>query len=323
MTCIITCNFRKANPEHATANIDHLREKHPRFKLFHGDLLDSGVISIKLHEIAAMFAGRLRQLEVYNLAALSQVKVSFECPEYCLLANGLGTLKILEAVRSLAPHVREKTRFYQASTSELYGSVLEKPQSEMTPFNPVSPYAASKLYAYAIVKDYRSAYGIYACNGILFNHESPRRGMDFVTRKITSGLGKILRNESMCIELGNIDSIRDWGHARDYVNAMWLMLQHNQADDYVVSTGETHSVREFIEKAFGMRGLYLKWQGSGLEEVAVDQHGRTLIRINERFFRPNEVDYLEGDSSKIQRILNWRPTCTFNDLVTEMVDRDA
>jgi len=238
------------------------------------------------------------------------------------MANGLGTLKLLDAIRLLPATVRRITRFYQASTSELYGEVLERPQTEKTPFNPVSPYAVSKLYAFYMVKNYREAYGLYACNGILFNHESPRRGTDFVTRKITAGVAKIVKGTATHIEMGNIDSIRDWGHAADFVRAMWLMLQQDKADDFVISTGETHCVREFIEIAFKIAGISIHWQESGLHEVGVDENGHILVKISEDYFRPCEVSFLHGDCSKAKRVLGWERTIPFDHLVHSMVEND-
>jgi len=256
------------------------------------------------------------------LGAMSHVKVSFEMPEYTGNIDGLGVLRLLEAIRSTG--LQDKTRYYQASTSELYGKVQETPQTEKTPFYPRSPYGVAKLYGFWIVKNYRESYGIYATNGILFNHESPRRGETFVTRKITRGLGMILRGERDRIVMGNLDSFRDWGHSKDYVKGMWMILQNKNADDYVLSTNEYHSVREFIELSFGMRGFDIKWKGDGLDEVGYDaKTGRELIFVSATYFRPAEVDMLLGDSTKARTELGWKPECSFINLVREMVDGDC
>lgn len=243
-------------------------------------------------------------------------------PEYTADTDAFGVLKLLEAIRNNG--LESVARFYQASTSELYGLVQETPQSETTPFYPRSPYGVAKLYAYWIVKNYREAYGMFACNGILFNHESERRAHNFVTRKITLGLGKILRGETDRLVMGNIDSLRDWGHARDYVEGMWRILQHDSADDFVLSTGEMHSVREFIEKAFLLRGFQIKWRGSGVDEVGYDDiTGRDLIFIDAKYFRPTEVDLLLGNSQKARSLLGWTPSTSFEELVRVMVEQDA
>jgi GDPmannose 4,6-dehydratase len=253
---------------------------------------------------------------------MSHVKVNFEMPEYTGNIDGLGVLRLLEAIRSTG--LQDKTRYYQASTSELYGKVQETPQTETTPFYPRSPYGIAKLYGFWIVKNYRESYGMFATNGILFNHESPRRGETFVTRKITRGLGMILRGERDYLVMGNLDSFRDWGHSRDYVKGMWMILQNDRPDDYVLSTNEYHSVREFIELSFGMRGFDIKWKREGLDEVGYDSKtGRELIFVNEKYFRPAEVDMLLGDSTKARTELGWKPECSFIDLVKEMVDADC
>ena len=263
---------------------------------------------------------KVRPDEIYNLAAMSQVAVSFETPEYAGNVDGLGTLRLLEAVRALG---MEKTvRFYQASTSELFGLVRETPQRETTPFHPRSPYACAKLYAYWTVVNYREAYGVYACNGILFNHESPRRGETFVTRKITRGLARISLGLQDCLYLGNLNSLRDWGHARDYVEAQWLMLQQDEPDDYVIASGEQHSVRDFVNAAAGEIGLEISWRGKGLEETGTDQRGRVVIRVDARHFRPAEVETLLGDPSKAREKLGWRPKVGFGELVAEMMRAD-
>jgi len=312
---------RKANPEHATTNIDHLTH-HGSLRLMHGDLLDSGNMSNIIAKVVNSHPD-MQRFEIYNLGALSHVKVSFESPEYCMMVNAVGTLKLLECIRALPRSILHKVRFYQASTSELYGQVLEIPQSETTPFNPVSPYACSKLSAFYLVKNYRDGYGMHVSNGILFNHESPRRGMDFITRKITVGLAKILSGKSDCLLVGNLDSIRDWGHARDYVYGMWLMLQSDTPDDYVLATGETHSVREFITLAFKEKNIELSWHGEGVDEVAADKNGKVLVRVHPRYFRPVEVSFLQGNASKAEKQLGWRRKKTFHDLVREMVEADC
>jgi GDPmannose 4,6-dehydratase len=296
-----------------TKRIDHIYGD-KNLKLHYGDVTDSLSLMnvLKKHEPD----------EIYNLAAQSHVKVSFETPEYTAMVDGLGTLRILESVRLL--NLEKKTKIYQASTSEMFGLVQEVPQTEKTPFYPRSPYGVAKLYSYWIVKNYRESYGIFACNGILFNHESERRGHNFVTRKITLGLNKILNNQEDCLVMGNIDSLRDWGHAKDYIEGMWLMLQSETPDDFVLSTGEMHSVREFIELAFEKRGFNIEWKGSGLDERGVDKNtGKTLVRIDEKYFRPAEVDQLLGDSTKARNVLGWSPKINFNELVELMVNSDC
>ena len=302
-----------------TQRIDHLYQN-PELVLRYGDLTDSA----NLNNIVSQINQRDPELlEIYNLAAMSHVKVSFEMPEYTGNVDGLGTLRLLEAIRS-SP-LLDRTRFYQASTSELYGLVQETPQKETTPFYPRSPYAIAKLYAYWIVKNYREAYGMFACNGILFNHESPRRGPTFVTRKITRGLDMIIKGTRDTLEMGNLDATRDWGHARDYVYGMWLMLQQDTAEDFVLATNESHSVREFIERAFRLRGLEIIWKGKGVEEVGVSKTNpeRVLVRINPRYYRPSEVDHLLGDPTKAKTVLGWNPKYNFDDLVEEMVREDS
>lgn len=259
--------------------------------------------------------------EIYNLAAQSHVHVSFETAEYTANADGIGTLRLLEAIRLLG--LSKKTKFYQASTSELYGLVQEKPQRETTPFYPRSPYAAAKLYGYWITVNYREAYGMHASNGILFNHESPMRGETFVTRKITRGVAAILHGLQDRLYMGNLDSIRDWGHARDYVEGMWRILQQEKPDDYVLATGETHSVREFIELAFAYAGVEIVWKGKGVDEVGSDaKTGKILVAVDPYYFRPTEVDFLQGDATKAHTVLGWKAETSFRDLVKEMVDSD-
>ena len=302
-----------------TQRIDHLYQN-SELVLRYGDLTDSA----NLNNVISQINQRDPELlEIYNLAAMSHVKVSFEMPEYTGNVDGLGTLRLLEAIRS-SP-LLNRTRFYQASTSELYGLVQETPQKETTPFYPRSPYAVAKLYAYWIVKNYREAYGMYACNGILFNHESPRRGPTFVTRKITRGLDMIINGTRDMLEMGNLDATRDWGHASDYAYGMWLMLQQDKADDFVLATNKSHSVREFIERAFALRGLDIIWKGKGVEEVGVSKTNpeRVLVTVNPRYYRPSEVDHLLGDPTKAKTVLGWNPKYSFEDLVEEMVREDS
>jgi len=305
-----------------TDRIDHLF-KEKKLILRYGDLIDSSNILNIFHEIKNTYSDSLEVFEIYNLAAMSHVKISFELPEYTGDVDALGTLRILEGIRNCGIPL-DKIRFYQASTSELFGKVQEVPQRETTPFYPRSPYGVAKLYGYWITKNYRESYGIYGSNGILFNHESPRRGYNFVTRKITIGLGKILRGEEDKLILGNLDSKRDWGHAKDYCEGMWRILQHNEADDFVLSTNEFHSVREFIEKAFGYKGFDIRWKGEGVNEIGYDLNtGRELIFVSEKYFRPAEVEELLGDSTKARTLLNWIPSTSFDQLVKEMVDEDC
>lgn len=309
-----------------TARIDHLYEN-PNLILKYGDLSDSSCISSILNEIKKKyFSSTINEqedrFEVYNLAAQSHVKVSFELPEYTGNIDGLGTLRILIALKDLG--LDSIVRFYQASTSELYGKVVEVPQNENTPFYPRSPYGVAKLYAHWITKNYRESYNMFACSGILFNHESPRRGPTFVTKKITNSIGNILKGKQDKLVLGNIDAKRDWGHARDYVEGMWLMLQQDKPDDFVLSTNEFHTVREFVEKAFALKGFDIKWKGEGINEIGYDTNtGRELIFISEKYFRPAEVDELLGDSSKAKRVLGWSARTSFDDLVKEMVEADC
>lgn len=301
-----------------TGRIDHLyvdpHQTGAQFYLHHGDLTDSTNLIRLVQET--------QPDEIYNLAAQSHVQVSFETPEYTGNADGLGTLRLLEALRILK--CEDRVRFYQASTSELYGMVQETPQKETTPFYPRSPYAVAKLYAYWMTVNYREAYGMHASNGILFNHESPVRGETFVTRKITRAVAAIHCGLQDTLYLGNLDSLRDWGHARDYVEAMWLMLQQPSPDDYVLATGEMHSVREFLEAAFSRVGRSLTWSGGGVDEIGVDaSSGAVLVRVDPRYFRPTEVDLLLGDSSKAREKLGWTHSTTFIQLVHEMVDSDV
>jgi len=303
-----------------TSRIDHLYSN-KNLILKYGDLTDPHCINSILLEIKEKYTD-LEVLEIYNLGAMSHVKVSFEMPEYTAQVDAVGTLHILEAIRSSG--YMNKIRFYQACTSEMYGKVQEVPQNENTPFYPRSPYGVAKLYSYWITKNYREAYNMFAVSGILFNHESSRRGPTFVTRKITLGLNDIITGKSDKLILGNLDAKRDWGHAKDYVRGMWLMLQNNKATDYVLATNEYHSVREFVEKAFGLRGFNIKWKGTGLDEIGYDENtGRELIFINEKYFRPTEVDELLGDASLAKKELEWKPTISFDELVKDMVDSDC
>ena len=304
-----------------THRINHLFNNY-NLIIKYGDITDGSNLLHLLYQIKETYTSNLEKLEIYNLAAMSHVKVSFEMPEYTVEADGVGVLKILEAIRTSG--MQDKIRFYQASTSELFGLVQEVPQKETTPFYPRSPYGVAKLYGYWITKNYRESYNIFACNGILFNHESPRRGPTFVTRKITRGLNMILKGEQDKLVMGNINAKRDWGHAKDYVEGMWLMLQSDKPDDYVLSTNEFHSVREFIEKAFSLKGFNIAWKGEGISEIGYDVNtGRELIFIDEKYFRPSEVEELLGDSTKARNKLNWFPRISFDELVKEMVIEDC
>jgi GDPmannose 4,6-dehydratase len=299
-----------------TDRIDHLyqdpHETGRRFILHHGDMTDSSSLVRIIQEV--------KPDEIYNLAAQSHVAVSFEEPEYTANSDALGPLRVLEAIRILG--LEKKTRFYQASTSELYGLVQEIPQRETTPFYPRSPYAVAKLYAYWITVNYREAYGIYACNGVLFNHESPIRGETFVTRKITRGLARIKLGLQDCLFLGNLDAKRDWGHAKDYVEMQWLMLQQDNPDDFVIATGVQYSVRQFVETAASEIGLRIRWKGTGIDERGYDADGKCIVAVDPRYFRPTEVETLLGDASKAQHKLGWKPKISFKELVKEMIGED-
>ena len=309
-----------------TDRVDHLyqdpHEKNPRFKLHYGDLSDSTNL--------VRIVQQVQPDEIYNLGAMSHVAVSFEQPEYAADIDGIGTLRLLEAIRILG--LEKKTRFYQASTSELYGLVQEVPQKETTPFYPRSPYAVAKLYAYWITVNYREAYGMYACNGILFNHESPLRGETFVTRKITRAIARTALGLQDCLYLGNLSALRDWGHARDYVQMQWLMLQQEQAEDFVIATGVQYSVRQFVERAAAELGITVAFQGEGVDEVGVVaavsgdkakcKVGEVIVRVDPRYFRPTEVETLLGDPTKAKQKLGWEPTTPFEQLVREMVEAD-
>lgn len=310
-----------------TQRIDHIYQDphhpNPKLNLHYGDLTDTSNLTRVIKEV--------QPDEVYNLAAQSHVAVSFEAPEYTADVDGLGTLRLLEAIRFLG--LAKKTRFYQASTSELYGLVQETPQKETTPFYPRSPYAVAKLYSYWITVNYREAYGMYACNGILFNHESPRRGETFVTRKITRGLANIAQGLEKCLYMGNIDALRDWGHAHDYVRMQWMMLQQDQADDFVIATGQQYSVREFISWSAEELGISLEFSGEGVDEIATIvsitgdkapalKEGDVILRIDPRYFRPAEVETLLGDSTKAREVLGWKPEITTQEMCAEMVAAD-
>lgn len=307
-----------------TKRIEHIRHQ---LELRYGDLTDKGSLISILSEANEAYMAKKETgwdgvIEIYNLAAQSHVKISFQMPEYTASVGAMGTLAFLEAIRVLK--MDRYTRFYQASTSEMYGKVQEVPQSETTPFYPRSPYGVAKVYSYWIIRNYRDSYGIHASNGILFNHESPRRGINFVTRKITYGLRQIIKGETDCIKLGNIYAKRDWGHAKDYVRAMWMILQQDEPDDYVVSTGKNYSVKDFLNAAFAEVNMKLTWSGEGLHEVAhVVGREAPVVRISEKYFRPAEVDELLGDNAKIQRCIGWTPEYTFEELVKEMVESDC
>ncbi len=313
----IVHGVRRRSSSFNSSRIEHLyqdlHEDNVRFFLHYGDLTDAtGLIRL---------IQQINPDEIYNLGAQSHVFVSFETPEYTANGDGLGVLRLLEAIRILG--LTEKTKFYQASTSELYGKVAEIPQRETTPFYPRSPYAVAKLYAYWITVNYREAYGIHASNGILFNHEGPTRGETFVTRKITRAVAAIANGKQDKLYLGNLDAKRDWGHARDYVEGMWLMLQQPKPDDYVLATGETHSVREFVDLAFAEAGITIAWSGEGVSEIGRDAtSGRVLVEVDPRFFRPTEVDLLIGDPTKARDVLGWQATTKFEALVREMVQHD-
>ena len=294
-----------------THRIDHIYEQ---INLHYGDLTDSTNLVRVIQQV--------QPDEIYNLGAQSHVKVSFEMPEYTGMVDGLGTLRILEAVRLLG--MEEKTKIYQASTSEMFGLVQEIPQKETTPFYPRSPYGCSKVYAYWLTKNYREAYGMYTCTGILFNHESPRRGETFVTRKITMGFKAISEGKQNVLYLGNLDAKRDWGHAKDYVRAMWMMLQQDTPEDYVIATGEQYSVREFVEKAAPYFGFDIEWHGQDEDEIGIDKNTKkTIIAVNPKYYRPTEVETLLGDSTKAKEEIGWEPEISFNDLVMEMCKNES
>ena len=308
--------IRRRSSSFNTQRIDHLysdpNSQKTKLFLHYGDMTDSSSLTRIIKKI--------QPDEIYNLAAQSHVAVSFEEPEYTADSDAIGTLRMLEAIRTLG--LESKTKFYQASTSELYGKVLETPQNEATPFYPRSPYGVAKIYAYWITINYREAYNIFACNGILFNHESPRRGETFVTRKITRALSRISLGMQDCLYLGNLDAKRDWGHAKDYVYMQWLMLQQDVAEDFVIATGVQHSVREFIDAASSEIGISITWKGKGKDEKGYDDNGRCIVAIDPKYYRPAEVETLLGDSSKAKDILGWEPKISFKDLVSEMINED-
>ena len=313
--------FRRVSQNNSLTNIQHL-VNNENLTLHHGDMTDCSSLLNTIRKIEYTFDSlQVERFEIYNLAAQSHVQRSFEMPEYTLESDGLGPLYLLEAMRH--SKYKDIIRFYQASTSELFGKVQEYPQNESTPFYPRSPYGVAKLYGFWIVKNYRESYGLYAVNGILFNHESPRRGKDFVTRKITTSLGKIVQGEQQILELGNLDAKRDWGHAKDYVEGMWRILQADVPDDFVLATNEVHSVREFVEIAFAQKGLVLSWSGKEEKEEGYDQHGNLRVKVNPAYYRPAEVDILCGDASMAEKELGWKRSYTFESLVSEMVDADC
>ena len=309
--------IRRSSTHTNTTHIKHLLTN-TNLTLHYGDILDSTGI----HRIlSSLTMNEFEILEIYNLAALSHVSQSFDAPEYTGMCNGISLVYILDWIRN--SDYKEKIRFYQASTSELYGKVQEWPQTEKTPFYPRSPYGVAKLYAFWIVKNYRESYNIFAVNGILFNHESPRRGHDFITRKITLGISSILLNEKEYIEVGNLDAKRDWGHAKDFVEGMWLMLQHNEARDWVLASGKEYSVRNFIEYAFKLKDIIIRWEGSGDNEIGVDSvTGKVRIKVNPIFYRPSEVEKLLGDPTDAKTILKWEPKYSFQTLIEEMLNYD-
>ena len=313
---------RRTSLLYSHTRLDHIRDK---LILEYGDLSDGSSLTNYITKITRENEG-FEVFELYNLAAQSHVQISFEIPEYTSLIDGLGTLKVLEAIRTLPADVRNKTKFYQAGTSEMFGDVLEKPQKETTPFNPQSPYACAKVYSHYLVNNYRDGYNLFACNGILFNHESPRRGENFVTMKIVNGVKKIveqektMNNPDYVLKLGNIDSKRDWGHSKDYVYGMWLMLQQDKPDNYVLATGETYTVRDFIERCFAKVGKVIEWSGEGINEVGREKStGKILVKIDEKYFRPCEVEFLLGDATKAETELGWTREYDLDRLIDDMM----
>ena len=308
---------RRTSLVYSYSRIDHIRDK---IHLTYGDLTDGSSIMNYINDIILQ-NNSFEVFEIYNLAAQSHVKISFEIPEYTTLVDGVGTLKILETIRSLPNDVQQKIRFYQAGTSEMYGAVLETPQKETTPFNPQSPYACAKVYSHFLVKNYREGYNLYACNGILFNHESPRRTANFVTAKIVNAVKNIVNGNQKILTLGNLNSLRDWGHSKDYVYGMWLMLQQEKPDDYVLATGETTPVRTFVEKCFQYVGINIVWENSGLNEVGKNSDtDEILVKVDEKYFRPCEVDLLLGDASKANNDLGWKCNYTLDDIIEDMMN---
>ena len=300
-----------------TTRIDHIRDK---ITMRYGDMTDFSGLSNYIHSIINDNS-EFTRFEIYNLAAQSHVKISFEIPEYTTNVAAVGTLNILEIIRSLPKDIINKIKFYQAGTSEMYGDVLEKPQTETTPFRPQSPYACAKVYGHFLVRNYRESYNMFACNGILFNHESPRRGANFVTMKIVNGVKNIVENKQKTLKLGNIYSQRDWGHAKDYVYGMWLMLQQDKPDDYVLSTNQTTRVKDFIIKCFKYKEIELEWKGEGLNEVAINKNnGEIVVEIDEKYFRPSEVEYLLGYSKKAEEKLGWKATTNLKSLIVDMFE---
>ena len=308
---------RRTSLVYSYSRIDHIRDK---IHLTYGDLTDGSSIMNYINDIILQ-NNMFEVFEIYNLAAQSHVKISFEIPEYTTLVDGVGTLKILETIRSLPNDIQQKIRFYQAGTSEMYGAVLETPQKETTPFNPQSPYACAKVYSHFLVKNYREGYNLYACNGILFNHESPRRTANFVTAKIVNAVKNIVKGNQKILTLGNLNSLRDWGHSKDYVYGMWLMLQQEKPDDYVLATGETTPVRKFVEKCFQYVGINIVWENSGLNEVGKNSDtNEILVKVDEKYFRPCEVDLLLGDASKANNNLGWKCNYTLDDIIEDMMN---
>ena len=312
---------RRTSLLYSHTRLDHIRDK---LILEYGDLSDGSSLTNYITKMTRENEG-FEVFEIYNLGAQSHVMISFEIPEYTSLIDGLGTLKLLEAIRTLPPDIIKKTKFYQAGTSEMFGAVLEKPQKETTPFNPQSPYACAKVYSHYLVNNYRDAYDLFACNGILFNHESPRRGENFVTMKVVNGVKKIVEQELVnksdyVLKLGNIDSKRDWGHSKDYVYGMWLMLQQDKPDNYVLATGKTYTVRDFIERCFAKVGKEIVWTGEGVEEVGREKSsGKILVKIDEKYFRPCEVDFLLGDATKAETELGWTREYDLDALIDDMM----
>ena len=313
---------RRTSLLYSHTRLDHIRDK---LILEYGDLSDGSSLTNYITKMTRENEG-FEVFEIYNLAAQSHVQISFEIPEYTSLIDGLGTLKVLEAIRTLPADIRKKTKFYQAGTSEMFGDVLEKPQKETTPFNPQSPYACAKVYSHYLVNNYRDGYNLFACNGILFNHESPRRGENFVTMKIVNGVKKIveqektMNNPDYVLKLGNIDSKRDWGHSKDYVYGMWLMLQQEKPDNYVLATGETYTVRDFIERCFAKVGKVIEWSGEGINEVGREKStGKILVKIDEKYFRPCEVEFLLGDATKAESELGWTREYDLDRLIDDMM----
>jgi GDPmannose 4,6-dehydratase len=311
---------RRTSLLYSHTRIDHIRED---IHLEYGDLSDGSSLTNYITKIVHEHPN-FERFEIYNLAAQSHVKISFEIPEYTTLIDGVGTLKLLEAIRTFPTEILNKIRFYQAGTSEMYGAVLETPQKETTPFNPQSPYACAKVYSHFLVKNYREGYGMYACNGILFNHESPRRGANFVTMKIVNNVKKIQENPEHVLTLGNLNSKRDWGHSKDYVYGMWLMLQQDVPDDYVLATGETYTVRSFIEKCFAKIGKEIIWENEGVNEIGKDkQTGNTIIKVDSKYFRPCEVDLLLGDATKAEQTLGWERKYNLDTLIDDMFSNEV